>query len=35
MGMFAKATPSGAGAPGSYSDIEAMGEKGIDVTRKG
>jgi hypothetical protein len=26
LGDYAKATPSGAGAPGSYADIEHMGE---------
>lgn len=34
IGMYAKATPSGAGAPGNYADIQAMGEKGIDANKK-
>jgi len=31
IGNYAKLTPSGAGAPGSYADIAAMAEKGIDL----
>lgn len=31
MGYYAKLTPSGAGAPGKYSDIAAMGLKGIKI----
>lgn len=31
MGNYAKLTPVGAGAPGRYDDIQAMGEKGIKL----
>lgn len=31
MSMYAKATPSGAGALSTYADIEAMGTKGIKI----
>lgn len=31
---YARRTPSGAGAPNTYADIMAMGQKGIDIDRK-
>lgn len=31
LNMYAKLTPSGAGAPGRYADIEAMGLKGTKI----
>lgn len=34
MGMFAKRTPSGLGAPSKYADIQAMGELGVDLKKK-
>jgi hypothetical protein len=32
-GAYAKATPSGAGAPSTYDDIMKMGQTGIDLKR--
>ena len=31
MNEYARRTPTGAGAPATYQDIEQMGEKGIDL----
>ena len=31
IGNYGKLTPIGAGAPGKFADIQAMGEKGIDL----
>ena len=34
FGMYAKRTPSGAGAPATYADIQHMGELGIDLKQE-
>jgi hypothetical protein len=31
---YARRTPSGASAPNTYTDIMAMGQKGIDIDQK-
>lgn len=33
IGMYAKRTPSGEGAPGKYADIQRLGELGIDLKK--
>jgi hypothetical protein len=34
FGQYAKATPSGASAPGTYAAIQEMGELGIDPNKE-
>lgn len=33
IGWYGKLSPIGAGAPGRYADIQAMGERGIDLEK--